>query len=173
MLRSAPNAVGPIVFRAVPDDLSVVSFERAPALHLHFVDAGHPPPAIIAAVPLEPAAVVRTVQPSIGPPCPQRLPAFDFKEVALDVRCIGRQGPVSSRRLKPLGGEFILTVVQILAFEHAEGEHLPRREVRFEYTWDMHIAERGGQSVAIAPLVHLVRARDNARHVPVIFSVMK
>src|SRR5689334_3875225 len=57
---------------AIPPDLPGMAPERFPALDLAVVLVGKPPAAIIAAIPLEPAARVVGMDPALGFPDRQR-----------------------------------------------------------------------------------------------------
>ena len=79
---------GPAVFifgETVFFDLGKVALKGAPAFDLQGIDGGQAAAAIVAAVPLEPAAVVGAVEPAFAVPGAEGLAAFDLKVVAARV----------------------------------------------------------------------------------------
>lgn len=112
---------------AVRLHLRGVTREGAPALDLERVDVGNAPPHPVAAIPLEPAARIRADDPAVLAPDLQALAAFDFEAIE---RGVGNVREL--RLLEPVRREFVAAIVHVFPLEHAEREHFPGGEMRFE-----------------------------------------
>ena len=92
LLGTRPDSTDPIVCRAIAGDLSVMPLEGHPSFDLYRIDGGFSTTVIIATVPLEPAPIVRAVQPTVFTPLRQRLATFDLEVVTANVGfTVGRE----------------------------------------------------------------------------------
>ena len=116
-----------IAFFAVLDESRDVPRDPAPALNLARVVVAAAT-RVVAAVPLEPAPRILRVDPSLAPPLRQRLRRVNAEVIDSS----GRDAP---RRVWPLqtsSTEISRAIGQVFSTEHAEREHLFRRELGFE-----------------------------------------
>src|SRR5262249_47939058 len=111
---------------AMPPDLLHVPTHGFPAFDLTAVFFRHPPAQIIAAIPLEPAARVIGVNPTLGAPFRQRLACSYPEEIE---RAVAAAAGRELGAYKPAVGKFLAAVGQVLAAEYAEAKHVPRREI--------------------------------------------
>src|ERR1700742_5062598 len=105
-------------------DLPDVATERLPASDLSrivLMTAAHG----VAAVPLKPAARIVLVQPALPPPFGERLARIDL-EIVEPVIALSRR---EFRARKPAFGKLLAAVGQVEAAEHAERQHLGRRQL--------------------------------------------
>lgn len=156
---------GPAVFvfgGAVFFDLGKVALKGAPAFDLHGIDGGQAAAAIVAAVPLEPAAVVGAVEPAFAVPGAEGLAAFDLKVVAARVGGARGQGVFFEGAQEPFFGKLQEAVVHVLALKGAEFENLRRGEIGLKVAWDLDGAVLGLQDKGVLALVHAIDAMDGA-----------
>src|SRR5687767_14176352 len=108
---------------------------------------GAAPAQVVAAVPLEPAARILGTDPAVPPPRGERLRRVDAETVQARVVSLLAQLRVH----EPAGRELLAAVVQVFPAEHAEAQHLLRRELRRESLREVP-ARRFGAEIHVAPL---------------------
>src|SRR5262249_28322366 len=131
-----------------------------PAFDLTAVFFRHPPAQIIAAIPLEPAARVIGVNPTLGAPFRQRLACSYPEEIERAVAAAAGRGLGA---YKPAVGKFLAAVGQVLAAEYAEAKHVPRREIGIKLRIEV-AADRRREPIPIALLHPIVDDDDAATH---------
>src|SRR5262245_27447263 len=129
--------------------------DRLPALDLPAVLVWQAATHVIAAIPLKPAARIVRINPAFAFPFRQRLARIHAEKIAARIAASRRQ----LRAGKPATGKFAPAVGHVLAAEHAEPEHLSRRQLRLEFRVKA-TSRRRAQHVAIA-LLHLVVDDDD------------
>src|SRR5579883_321719 len=101
-------------------DLRYVSLNRFPAFDLPRIFFGHAPAHVVAAVPLEPAARIVRMNPSLFSPYRERL-------ASVNAEIIQRAVPARRRDFcarKPARGKFRAAIGHVLAAKYPEGKHL-------------------------------------------------
>ena len=101
-----------------------VAANRAPARDLAQIILAASP-AIISAIPLEPAARVFEVNPTFASPLGQGLRRVDAKIIQRRSRLIRRK----LRAFEPAFRKFLLAIGHVFSAEHAKLEHLFRRQL--------------------------------------------
>src|SRR5262249_9331393 len=128
--------------------------DRLPALDLAAVLVRQAAAHVVAAVPLEPAARGVGMNPAVLLPDRPRLAGVDAEEIQRAVAAARRElgaPPPAFRKLAPAIG-------QVFAAEHAEREHLRRRQIRLELRIEPAPGRRR-ERVPVMPL-HLVADGD-------------
>src|SRR5262249_55225410 len=111
---------------AMPLDLADVAAHRLPSPDLATILVGQAAAHVIATIPLEPAARIVGMQPSLVAPDRERLAGVDAEVVERAVAAaVGKLGGG-----KPAARKFALGVGHVLAAEDAEREHLLGRQLR-------------------------------------------
>ena len=110
-----------------------------------------PSAAVIPAVPLEPAARVIVMDPSLVSPVGQRLRGVHTEVIQFRIMPIGAQACTG----KPALGKLITTVGHVLAAEDTEAQHLPGCQLRPEVRMKIS-AGRCRQVVAVIRLHQVV-----------------
>src|SRR5262249_41808909 len=93
--------------------------------------------AIISAIPLEPAARVFGLNPTFAAPFRQRLRCVHAKIIQRRARAIWRK----FHAFEPARWKFLSAIGHIFSAEHAEVEHLFRRQIRLE-SWSESATHR-------------------------------
>src|SRR5579872_2314124 len=141
------GAAGAVAGLAVALDLPDVPTHRLPALDLPPVFVSYAAPHVVAAIPLEPAAGIVGMDPSLRAPDRERL-------AGIDAVVIERAVAPSRRELgaiEPIRRKLTLAVSHVLAAEYAQSQHLFRRELGPEFR--IEVPPHGlRQLVAVAPL---------------------
>ena len=96
-----------------------------PAADLSLVLAEHATALVVAAVPLEPAARIVGMYPTLGPPDAERLAGIHTEPVERWIFVPRRQ----ARFGEPGLGEFVTAIGHVLTAENPECQHLRRRQV--------------------------------------------
>src|SRR4051812_7788548 len=151
-----PRAAGQVSRLAVPLDLPDMPADGFPSLDLPPVFGRHAAAHIVAAIPLEPAARIIGVKPSLATPDRERLAGVDAEEIERAVAPARREPGAR----EPALGKLLPGIRHVLAAEHAEAEHLLRRELRLELR--IEIAADRRRSHVAEPLLHLVVHNDGA-----------
>ena len=147
-----PPTACQIAGRTMAFDLGDVACHHAPSLNLPRVLVRQPPSAIVAAIPLKPAAgVVALINPSLRPPHRQRLAGGDSKKIQ---RRLGVFTRCQSRPRKPCFWKLIAAVAHVVAAENAHLQHFHRRQLRAKIR-GKRAADRRVQAIAII-FLHLV-----------------
>ena len=107
----------------------------------------YPPPAVITAVPLKPAARIVGMNPAFAAPHRQGLAGIDAEKIELWILSIPRQFGT----LEPVSGKFGFTVRQVFPAENAQRQHLPRGKVRRKTGGEV-LSWRFGKPVAVIAL---------------------
>ena len=127
----------------------------APSSDLSRIFARQSPSAIIAAVPLKPAArVVFFVNPTFCAPFRQRKSGAHLKKIQRRIGALRRQ----LRPRKPFRRKLPAAIGHVFSAEYAESQHLRRRQFRRKIGGEI-APFRGGQGVLIPPL-HFVADDD-------------
>lgn len=132
---------------AVPGELPDVTADCSPTANLALVLVRYPSPLIVTAIPLEPAARVVRVDPSLGAPHRQRDTRFDAEKVKVAVG--GSRGKL--RLSKPGLGKFVTTIAQVNTAEDSEREHFLGGEVWRKLPVKIP-SDRGDQLVPVTAL---------------------
>src|SRR6185312_6753910 len=112
-----------------------------------------------AAVPLEPAAWIVRMDPAFAPPFRQRLAGVDAEEIERAIAVAAREPGAR----EPTLGKLAPAVGHVLAAEHAEANHLGRRQLGLEVR--IEIAAGGSHTHIAVALLHLVlNGNRAARH---------
>src|SRR4051812_36942268 len=106
-----PRAAGQVARLTVPLDLPDMPAYGLPSLDLPPVFGRHAAAHIVAAIPLEPAARIVGVQPSLAPPDRQRLAGVDAEEVERAVASARREPGAR----EPALGKFLARIRHVLA----------------------------------------------------------
>src|SRR5690349_6031878 len=110
-----PRAAGQVARLAVPLDLPDMPAYGLPSPDLAPVFGRHAAAHVVAAIPLEPAARIIGVKPSLAAPDRQRLTGVDAEEIERAVAPVGRE----LRAREPALGKFLAGIRHVLAAEHA------------------------------------------------------
>src|SRR5689334_11084438 len=100
----------------------------APSFDLTAVLPNHPPTHIVPAVPLKPSAWIDRVDPALRTPRGKRLACIDAEEVEPRIALAARE----FRTDVPTLWKLVSAIRHVLAPEHAEFQHLRRRELGLE-----------------------------------------
>src|SRR6476646_5835319 len=117
-----PRTAGQVARLAVPLELPDMPANGFPSLDLAAVLGRHATAHVVTAIPLEPAARIIGVQPSLSAPDPQRRAGVDAEEIE---RAVAPKRREPGAR-EPALGKFIPGIRHVLAAEHAEAQHLLR-----------------------------------------------
>src|SRR4051812_37090619 len=134
----------------MPLDLPDMPAYGFPSLDLAPVFGRHAAAHIVTAVPLEPAARIVGMKPSLAAPDRQRLAGVDAEEIERAVAPARREPGAG----EPAVGKLLAGIRHVLAAEHAEAQHLLRRELRLEL--GIEIATDRRRSLVAVALLHLV-----------------
>src|SRR5262245_35156788 len=113
---------------------------------------------VIAAVPLKPSAWILPVNPPLPAPFGERLRGVHTKVVEARIVTLGAQ----PRMGKPARRKLPVAVGHVLPAEHAEAEHLFRRELGIEAGCE--VTPGGLRPVVHVVVLHLVVDNDLASH---------
>src|ERR1700761_2792586 len=141
-----PLAAGDVAGLAVLLNLPHMTANRLPAPDLPGVLVRDAAAHVIAAIPLKPAARIVLVDPALLAPHRQRL-------AGIDAEIIQRAVALSAGKLgagKPAFREFLAAVGHVFAAEHAEAEHLRRRQFGTEVGRKIPPGRRGKRVVIAA-----------------------
>src|SRR5262245_8217616 len=134
----------------MPLDLAQVAAYRLPSPDLAAILVGQAPAHVITTIPLEPAARIAGMNPSLVQPDRDGLAGIDAEEVERAVvLAVGKLG-----RGKPAARKFALGVGHVLAAEDAERKHLLGRQLRSKF--GIEIAAGGLRDPVAIALLHLV-----------------
>src|ERR1700684_1064740 len=111
---------------AVALDLSDVPSYRLPALDLPAIFLGRPSAHVVAAIPLEPAARIVGMYPSLGTPDLQRMNRIHAQ--AVQRTAAPSRGQL--RMAEPARRKLIARIGHVLAAKYAQPQHLLRRQFR-------------------------------------------
>lgn len=142
---------------AIMPYLGDVTTDRLPAPNLTDILLGHPPSKIVPTVPLKPASRIVGMYPALPSPDGQRLRSLHLEKIQTGVLVFHGKLGASEPRFRKL----FPAIGQILATEHAKGEHFPRCQIGPKVRVEIP-AHRLGTEVSVT-LLHLVTDDDNFR----------
>ena len=150
-----PWPTSKIVSFAVPLDLTNVAAHRSPSSNLSPILIRYSATKVVSAIPLEPAAGIVGVDPTLSAPDRQRLAGVNAEVVEAVIASLGRKLCAD----EPAAWKLVDGVGHVLAAEYAEAKHLVGCQVGIKI--GIKIAPRRlAQDIAIA-LLHLVVNSDD------------
>jgi hypothetical protein len=143
-------AAGLITGFTVAFNLSYVATHSAPAPDLTRILFRHSPAHIVAAIPLEPAARIVGMDPTLFAPHGKRLTCIHAKIIKRAVTGVRRQ----LGAYEPLSREFLPRIRHVFSAKHPKLQHFLGRKLRAKLRWET--SARRSHPFVLVPSLHAI-----------------